>query len=140
VFDLIAGWVTDGAKMDKIPLDLINLSVKYDPQLESVFPHVPVPVPGFIGMKLAISRNKPELAGTWVHDTREISFDYRNKRQGHRWEGGCIVTAIKAGYPGLVSLPHKDFLKAGGQEPWELARLMLDEQPDFVDFGIPFKD
>jgi hypothetical protein len=104
------------------------------------FPTVSVPVPGFIGLKLAISRNKPLSAGTWVNDKRDISFDYRNKRQGHDWDKNCIVTCIKAGHAGLVSLPHRDFLKAGGQEPWELARLMLEEQPDFVDLGIPFKD
>jgi hypothetical protein len=104
------------------------------------FPQISVPVPGFIGLKLAIARNKPDLAGTWVKDQRTISFDYRNKRQGHEWQGGHIVTAIKAGYPGLVSLPHRDFLAAGGQEPWENARAMLDEQPDYIDLGIPFKD
>jgi len=104
------------------------------------FPVVPVPVPGFIGMKLAVARNKPLLAGTWVSETREISFDYRNKRQGHKWDGEAIVLGIKSGHPGLVSLPHRDFLKAGGQEPWELARLMLEEQPDYVDLGIPFED
>lgn len=104
------------------------------------FPAVEVPVPGFIGLKLAVARNKPEMAGRWIEDKRVISFDYRNKRQGHEWQGNAVVTSIKAGFPGLLSLPHKDFLAAGGQEPWENARLMLDEQPDFVDLGIPFKD
>lgn len=104
------------------------------------FPVVTVPVPGFIGLKLAIARNKPLLAGTWVSDTRGISFDYRNKRSGHIWDGAAIVTSIKPGHPGLLSLPHRDFLKAGGQEPWEMARLMLEEQPDYIDLGIPFKD
>ena len=118
---------------------IIHPSEEFAPK-EQDFPTVSVPVPGFIGLKLAIARNKPDLAGTWVKDQRTISFDYRNKRQGHEWQGGHIVTAIKAGYPGLVSLPHRDFLAAGGQEPWENARAMLDEQPDFVDLGIPFKD
>lgn len=104
------------------------------------FPSVSVPVPGFIGLKLAQARGKPELAGTWVSDTRSISFDYRNKRSGHEFRGGHIVTSIKHGSAGLVSLPHRDFLAGGGAEPWEAARLMLDEQPDFVDLGIPFKD
>jgi hypothetical protein len=104
------------------------------------FPSVEVPVPGFIGIKLAHSRNKPDLAGTWVNDTRLISFDYGNKRVGHRCERGHIVTGIKPGSPGLVSLPHRDFLAGGGAEPWEAARHMLDEQPDYVDLGIPFKD
>lgn len=108
--------------------------------LESDFPKVSVPVPGFIGLKLAISRGKPELAGRWVNDTREISFDYRNKRVGHRWDGACIVTKPKMGSAQLVSLPHREFLKAGGAEPWEAARAMLEDQPDYVDLGIPWKD
>jgi hypothetical protein len=103
-------------------------------------PAVPVPVPGFIGLRLAISRNKPDLAGTWVNDLREISFDYRNKRSGHIWHDGSIITGIKTGSPGLLSLPHRDFLKNGGAELWEAQRLMLAEQPDYIDLGIPFKD
>lgn len=108
--------------------------------LDRPFPVVSVPVPGFIGLRLAQVRRKPELAGTWVNDTRGISFDYRNKRVGHVVAGGHIVTGIKRGSPGLVSLPHRDFLAAGGAEPWEAARLMLEEQPDYIDLGIPFKD
>jgi DNA polymerase type B, organellar and viral len=101
------------------------------------FPAVSVPVPGFIGLKLAQARGKPQLAGTWVADSRLISFDYSNKRSGHRPENGYFVTGIKHGSAGLVSLPHRDFLAAGGAEPWEAARLMLEEQPEFVDLGPP---
>lgn len=39
-----------------------------------------------------------------------------------------------------ISLPHRDFLKAGGQEPWENARAMLEDQPDYVDLSPPFQD
>lgn len=109
-------------------------------KLDTPFPSVSVPVPGFIGLKLALSRNKPELAGTWVKEHRDISFDYRNKRQGHKWEDSHIVTRPKLGYPGLKSLPHRDFLAGGGAETWEAARSMLEEQPDWIDFGIPYKD
>lgn len=104
------------------------------------FPVVDVPVTNFVGLKLAIARNNPQSAGTWVQDIRHISFDYRNKRDGHIVVGGHIVTKIKRGRPGLVSLPHRDFLAAGGHEPWENARAMLEDQPDYVDLGIPFKD
>lgn len=104
------------------------------------FPSVTVPVPGFIGLKLALSRNKHSMAGTWVNDKRDISFDYRNKRQLHKWSDGHIITAIKPGSPNLVSLPHRDFLKAGGQEAWEAARAVLDEQPDYIEFSAPFGD
>ena len=108
--------------------------------LSNDFPAVTVPVPGFIGLKLALARNKPDLAGTWVNETRAISFDYRNKRQGHIWHDGHIITGIKSGRPDLISLPHRDFLAAGGQEPWENARLALEEQPDYIDFSPPFED
>jgi hypothetical protein len=108
--------------------------------LETDFPAVTVPVPGFIGLKLALARNKHELAGTWVKDQRSISFDYRNKRQLHKWQNGHIVTAIKPGSPNLCSLPHRDFLKAGGAEAWEAAREVLEEQPDYIEFSAPFGD
>lgn len=104
------------------------------------FPHVSVPVPGFIGLKLALARNKPELAGTWVKDTRSISFDYRNKRASHEWFGAHCRTSPKLGGRNVISLPHRDFLAAGGAEPWENSRLMLEEQPDYIDLGAPFKD
>jgi hypothetical protein len=102
------------------------------------FPSVKVPVPGFVGLKLALSRNKHELAGVWTSETRDISFDYRNKRQLHKWMDGHIITAIKPGSPNLLSLPHRDFLKAGGQEAWEAAREVLEEQPDYIEFSAPF--
>ena len=104
------------------------------------FPTVSVPVPAFIGLKLALARNKPDLAGTWTNDSRDISFDYRNKRGAHEWEGAAAVTRPKLGGPHCVSLPHREFLAAGGAEPWEAARAMLDDQPDFIDFGAPWKD
>lgn len=103
-------------------------------------PAVTVPVPGFIGLKLAHARNRPELAGTWVEETRAISFDWTNKRTGHQVADGHVVTGIKPGSYGLVSLPHREFLANGGAEPWERARLMLDEQPDYIDLGVPFQD
>jgi hypothetical protein len=107
---------------------------------EVVFPSVSVPVPGFIGLKLAVARGTPLRAGCWIEDTREISFDWRNKRIGSRQVGGAVMTKPKLGGPSTISLPHGDFIKAGGHEPWEAVRLSLDEQPDYVDFSTPFKD
>lgn len=108
--------------------------------LDVGFPSVSVPVPGFIGLRIALARNKPETAGTWVSESRDISFDFTNKRVGAKWCDGHIVTGIKPGSAALTSLPHREFLAAGGAEPWEKARLMLEEQPDYIDLGIPFKD
>lgn len=104
------------------------------------FPSVAVPVPGFIGLRLAISRGKQALAGKWTDETRNLSFDPRNKRAGYAWRDGHIVTGIIEGSEKEWSLPHRDFLKAGGAEAFDQLRLALDEQPDYVDLGIPWKD
>lgn len=106
----------------------------------SDFPSSTVDLTNFIGLKLALARNKPELAGTWKAEQRTISFDYRNKREGHIWNDGHVITLPKPGGPMTVSLPHRDFLKAGGAEPWENARAMLEDQPDYIDLGPPFTD
>lgn len=104
------------------------------------FPCSAVPLVNFIGLRLALARGKPETAGIWRAESRTISFDYRNKREGHAWHGNHIVTGCKPGGPMTISLPHRDFLKAGGQEPWENARAMLEDQPDYVDLSPPFQD
>ena len=117
-----------------------NYRLGLEPYSSGEFPAIPVPLTNFIGLKLALARNNPESAGRWVAEERRISFDYRNKRDGRRWDGNCIVTGCKAGGPLTVSLPHKDFLKSGGAEPWENARAMLEDQPDYIDLGPPFKD
>lgn len=104
------------------------------------FPSIPVDLTNFIGLKLALSRNNIDSAGRWIAEQRSISFDYRNKRDGHIECDGHIVTAPKRGGPLTISLPHKDFLKAGGAGPWEDARAMLEDQPDYIDLGPPFKD
>jgi hypothetical protein len=107
-----------------------------------VFPACAVPAPGFIGLKLALARNRPELAGTWVNETRTISFDYRNKRARHEWgeDRSYIRTSPRLGGRNVLSLPHRDFLAGGGAEPWEQSRLMLEEQPDYIDLSAPFQD
>lgn len=109
-------------------------------KLDTPFPEVSVPVPSFIGLKLAMARNDPAKAGCWVQDHRVISFDYRNKRSAHDWLGEGIITKPKLGFRGLVSLPHREFLAKGGAEPWENARAMLEEQPDFVDLSAPYME
>lgn len=104
------------------------------------FPVIPVAVRNFIGLKIALARGKPDLAGTWLDENREISFDYRNKREGHYFAKGHIITNPKPGGRDCISLPHKDFLSSGGQEPWEKARAMLEDQPDYIDLSPPFQD
>jgi hypothetical protein len=108
--------------------------------LDLNFPSVTVPLTNFVGLKIALARGKSETAGKWVDETRDISFDYRNKRTGHKWVNGHIVTKPKLGGPKCISLPHREFLAQGGAETWEAARSMLEDQPDYIDLGIPFKD
>lgn len=108
--------------------------------LEPEYPSVSVPVPGFVGMRLALARGKPETSGKWVQDTRAISFDWRNKRAGRKFEGRAAVTRPLVGGPSLHSMPHREFLAAGGHEPWEQARLELEEQPSYIDLSPPWKD
>lgn len=104
------------------------------------FPSRSIPLTTFVGLKLALARGKPELAGTWLQDQRCISFDISNKRDGYIWEGDCICSNPKPGGRHVISLPHRDFLAKGGQEPWENARAMLEDQPDYIDLGPPFQD
>ena len=104
------------------------------------FPSCSVPFQNFTGLKLAIARGKPETAGVWKNETRTINFDFRNKRSFAAYREGHAITNPKLGGPLVLSVPHKDFLAAGGAEPWEAARLMLEDQPDYVDFSAPFTD
>lgn len=106
--------------------------------LDLDFPSVAVDFEAFIGMKLALARGKPETAGQWVATERKISFDYRRKRNRHIINSGAILTgAIPKAPP---SVAHRDFIEAGGAEPWENARLELADQPDYIDLGPPWRD
>lgn len=108
--------------------------------LETQFPSVQVPVTNFIGLRLAASRGKHETAGVWKDETRSISFDPRRKRDVNCVEGSSLMTNTKKGSYISLSLPHRDFIKAGGAEAWDRARLEFDEQPDFVDVSEPWRE
>ena len=101
-------------------------------------PVVPVPVPEFVGLKLALSWGKPERAGRWLSNRRDIDFDWSAKRARRaRFEDGSAVLAMRTGHPKIMSLPHRDFLAAGGNEALEALRLVLQEQPDWIDLSPP---
>jgi len=108
-------------------------------QLDVSFPVVPVPVTNFIGLRLAASRGKNETAGRWQEETRELSFDPRRKRDVSNIEGEALLTTIKNGSYQTFSMPHRDFIKSGGAEAWDRAKLEFDEQPDYVDTSAPFE-
>jgi hypothetical protein len=54
-----------------------ELWLSMDPTTTSV----EIPLTNFIGMRSAMHRRRPELAGQWVEQTRNITFDWRSKRQ-----------------------------------------------------------
>jgi hypothetical protein len=103
-------------------------------------PSVMVPVTSFIGMKLAQSWGKPDMAGVWQTKDREISFEWTNKRSKHIWQDGCAITYPIWGGPKCVSMAHRDFIKSGKVGELDSIRQELDDQPDYVDLSAPWKD
>ena len=104
------------------------------------FPAISVNVHNFIGLKIALARGKPETAGQWRDETRQISFDYRAKRQSHKQQNGAVVSAIKPGYNSLVSVSHKEMIDSGGYKPLDDLRQSLEDQQEYIDTGPPFED
>lgn len=101
------------------------------------FPSVSIPNVQFIGLKLANAWNKPELSGKWQEKPKTFSFDYTNKRISHMWDGNCIIT--KPIFQKMISLPHAEFVKHGAEQ-LDIIRAEMEDQPDYVDFSIPFME
>jgi hypothetical protein len=111
-------------------------------------PKVPLPMTSFVGLRLAAARTrgKPSeerdaalkaLACQWITSDRGISFDWSEKR------GGKIVWTGEAAFhwplPGpIASLAYTS--EGALTESFDLDRLELDDQPDPVDLGIPWKN
>jgi hypothetical protein len=92
-----------------------------------------IPLETFIGLRLALHRNKPELAGQWLRlegdKAKKITFDWTSKRTLPRIEDTYVVTAPIAGSPELRSEAYNRII--GGIRVAE--RLLLDDQPDWGD-------
>lgn len=101
---------------------------------------VSVDVRTFIGLRLALARNKPELAGTWhdhsdspcscgeTHGGKQISFDWAQKRFNGRFDGRSLVTDPIPGGPNLHSHPYDRVI--GGIRAAE--RLQMADQPEWA--------
>ncbi len=109
-----------------------------------LIPSVPVKIRVFYGCRLALARGKPSLAGRWRVETRQMSFEWRSKRDAMRVrldDDGCLVT-----YPILLPSP---FAESEGYKPADFDRLieiagdgsefetidenlLLEAQPDFM--------
>jgi hypothetical protein len=82
----------------------------------------------FIGIKIAVARNRLDLAGQWVYTPRVIQFDWSTKRTNARVAGTAVLTEAPEGSPDLASVPYSRVI--GGTS---MARTMDDEQPDWSD-------
>lgn len=93
-------------------------------------PSVPLKLTGFIGARLAMARGKPETMGKWVEETRNVSFEWHNKRteRPYQWHDTWVEHGICRGDPKRESMPYsrdigrwRDSLKledSFGQEDW----------------------
>lgn len=93
-----------------------------------------IPGTGFITIRQALAWNKPQLAGRWLPNPKEISFGWESKRDPG-WaqdRGGVLWTRPQAGSEGLVSVPYNRCI--GG---WADEREWSREQPDFAAWFLP---
>ncbi len=96
-------------------------------------PAVSVETTSFIGHRLALHRNKPELAGSWIKQPRRISFDWKHKRDPGVFalDGAMAITQPK---PGSASLISESYDPARLTELTEQL-LELEAAPDFYTEG-----
>lgn len=80
-----------------------------------------VPVRNFIGLRQALHRNRPDMAGTWQELEKQVTFDISSKRDPE-------TLAPYAGGPEVVSVPYDKAIGA-----WREARLDMADQPDWAD-------
>jgi hypothetical protein len=109
--------------------------------LGAEFPTGQVDLTLFIGLRLAQARNKPETAGKWIQQTRTISFDWTRKRRfEHKWINGYVTTYPLPGSHDLISVTYSDQVSSGAPKLWDEAREELEDQPDYLDISIPWKE
>ena len=95
-------------------------------------PTVKVPVNHFVGHRLAACRLPPVLAGQWITETREISFDWGKKRAvTGDIRSGRILTAPWGGHPGLRSEAYDP----AALSDLQAQQLLEEAAPDFVQWG-----
>lgn len=90
---------------------------------------VRVHLTSFVGLRLAMARNKPHLAGQWLDNPKDVSFDWSSKRVDARRQGHSIVTMPPQGSPELTSVAYSRVI--GGMNAKE--KLDLADQPDWGD-------
>ena len=104
---------------------------------------VNVQVDNFITVKQAIARHKWNIAGTWEHTTRDISFDWGTKRQrSHAIDDGRGIRTFphsgsseifSYGYDKLIGGESVVSLVSRFRDPGLLEKERMEEQPDWVE-------
>ena len=107
-------------------------------------PVVSVYVNQFVGLRAALARGKPELAGSWLSDLRQINgqenvgqrsidFDWNNKRRpvGDYIRGNCMVTQP---FDGRLTLRSEGY---DGEMISDFASQLIEREddPDFMPWG-----
>jgi hypothetical protein len=90
---------------------------------------VEISLQSFVGLRLALARNKPELAGQWIPNPKQITFDWHSKRSDPTITDTRVVTRPMDGNRTLISVPYQRVI--GGIN----AARTLDfaDQPDWGD-------
>jgi hypothetical protein len=112
---------------------------------------IPIPVTNFLTMRQALARRKWHLAGTWESTTRDISYDWTNKRQGsglvRERNSGVLRSLPYDSDVSTLSVPYDRVI--GGQlnispfssyrDPGLQEKIAAAEQPDWNEplFGEP---
>jgi len=89
---------------------------------------VSIKLQNFHGLRIALARNKPHIAGQWSTVTKDIAFDWYSKRTNPQLEGHKVITEPLEGSPTLESEAYTRVI--GGLNA---IRLELDGQPDWGD-------
>lgn len=97
------------------------------------YPQVDISVRNFVGLRLAMARNKPETAGEWQEVTKAISFGWYKKRRPNKvtHDGRSLRTWPHAGDRGLVTVPYDRNI--GGNLLRDLTKLEFDDQPEWAE-------
>lgn len=92
---------------------------------------IDVPLRSFIGLRLALARNDPRSAGSWIEMEKAISFAWATKRDS---SGTRLVAEsgirTQPRYGGARSVPYSRDI--GGNRQRELERMEQDGQPDWA--------
>lgn len=95
-------------------------------------PVISVPVQSFVGHRIALHRNKPELAGCWLVVDKHIDFDWKNKRVPNgAVRDGSIYTKPFDGNSKLITETYNGDLLSDIQ----MQLMETEAAPDFAPWG-----